>query len=95
MPTSTRRQAASRSQRYSEVSDGAPISLHDEEAGQPERRRQFLPRGTYGAGSQEELEYSSEHETEDENVVYPGPTDHTVFEGSGKYYARPEISTPD
>jgi hypothetical protein len=98
MPTSTRRQAASRSQRYSEVSVGEPSSLDDEEAGQQERReRRNLPNDYQpeGAGPEDLLTYSSEHLTVDEEngVNYAGPTDHTVFEGSGKYYIRLKIST--
>jgi hypothetical protein len=100
MPTSTRRQAASRSQRYSEVSVDAPSSLDDEEAGQqesPRRERRIFPSAYQpeGAGPEDLLTYSSEHDTitSDNGVAYAGPIDHTVFEGSGKYYIRLKIST--
>lgn len=100
MPTSTRRQAASRSQRYSEVSVGAPSSLDDEEAGQQETRERRILHNDYqpeGAGPEDLLTYSSEHltTTSDNGEAYAGPIDHTVFEGSGKYYIRPKISTSD
>jgi hypothetical protein len=102
MPTSTRRQAASRSQRYSEVSVDAPSSLDDEEAGQQEspRRERRVLHSAYqpeGDGPEDLLTYPSEHLTVDEenDVNYAGPTDHTVFEGSGKYYIQPKTSTSD
>jgi len=67
MPTSTRRQAASRSQRHSEVSVGAPSSLHDDEAGQEEVLEYS----------------SEHSRADDPNVTYAGPIDHTVYEGDG------------
>jgi hypothetical protein len=78
MPTSTRRQAASRSQRYSEVSVGAPSSLHGEEAGQHEVHEDEQDDGeSNGSG------------------ISVGEIDYEVFEGDGKYDARPETSTSD
>lgn len=79
MPTSTRRQAASRSQRYSEVSVGALSSLHDEEAGQHEVH---------------EDEEDGEG-LEDEATIDDGEGENGTFGANGTHDTRLQASTSD
>jgi hypothetical protein len=67
MPTSTRRQAASRNQRYSEVSVGALSSLHDEDAGQHEVHED----------DEEEVDF------EDEATIDDGEMENEAFGANG------------
>jgi hypothetical protein len=88
MPTSTRRQAASRSTRYSELNN-ALSSLHADGGS----ISTLLPEG---AGQHEVHEDEDEENAFDGDTISVGDTvDDEPFEGDGKCDMRPETYTSD